>query len=238
MRSMMLEELANRLGQPVTDAMVTEVNDWIAQNNGKPTWHQMDCLRTQLVKRGCNAEPVETYLDQFHSLLAAQTRPRLEGLQNGSCARETWQVPGAKEMLESLAERGFHLHLASGTEKAAVLRELALLGLDSWFGQEVSAPHEGDPGFSKEAALLTTCGTLGFSTDQVLAIGDGPVEIEVTSRLGGWTLGVAGHEDNRQGFDGWVAGKLDQSGAHALVDHYTPAREMLDWFLAGHQGAK
>ena len=54
-----------------------------------------------------------------------------------------------------------------------------------------------------------------------------------TSRLGGWTLGVAGHEDNRQGFDPWVAEKLDQSGVHALVDHYTPAREMLEWYLSG-----
>lgn len=233
MRAMMLEEISNRLGQPVTDQMIVEVNDWIAGNNGKPTWHQMACLRAQLLDRGCEAEAVETYLDQFHDLLAAQTRPRLDGLTKGTCSQETWRVPGAGELLNHLTDRGFHLHLASGTEKAAVLRELALLGLDHWFGDEVSAPHQGDPAFTKESALLQTCHKLGASPQEALAIGDGPVEIEVTSRLGGWTLGVAGHEDNRQGFDPWVAGKLDQSGAHALVDHYTPASEMLEWFLAG-----
>jgi len=233
MRAMMLQELCNRLGQPVTDEMVHEVNDWIASNNGKPTWHQMACLRSQLLERGCLAEAVETYLDQFHALLAAQTRPRLEDLAKENCPQDTWRVPGAGELLRELADRGFHLHLASGTEKAAVVRELALLGLDQWFGNDVSAPHQGDPSFTKESALLETCRKLGTSPAEALAIGDGPVEIEVTSRLGGWTLGVAGHEDNRQGFDPWVAGKLDQSGAHALVDHYTPAKQMLEWFLSG-----
>lgn len=233
MRSMMLEEISNRLGQPISDELIREVNDWIARNNGKPTWHQMACLRTQLLERGCQAQAVETYLDQFHELLAAQTRPRLESLTKGTCSSENWQVPGAGELLRDLANRGFHLHLASGTEKAAVVRELALLKLDHWFGEEVSAPHQGDPAFTKESALLETCQKVGATPSEVLAIGDGPVEIEVASRLGGWTLGVAGHEDNRQGFDPWVADKLKQSGAHALIDHYTPVNQLLEWFLTG-----
>ena len=233
MRAMMLEELGTRSGHPITDALISEVNDLILRNNGKPTWHQMACLHQKLLEQGCAAEPVETYLDKFHDLLAKQTKPRVEGLMDGSCPQEIWQVPGAKELITVLAERGFHLHLASGTEKGAVVRELGLLGLDGWFGNEVSAPHLGDPGFSKETALQEICRRTKTPLNEVLAIGDGPVEIEVTSRLGGWTLGVAGHEDNRQGFDPWVAEKLDQSGVHALVDHYTPAREMLEWYLSG-----
>lgn len=236
MRTMMLEELTHRLGKEPTPSLVNEVNDWIASNNGKPTWHQMDCLRKQLLAKGCQANSVDSYLDHFHQLLADQTRPRIEGLKTGTCPVETWQVPGSARLLESLAQRGFYLHLASGTEKDAVVRELALLGLADWFGEEVSAPHAGDPAFSKEKALLDLCQRKGVSTSQVLAIGDGPVEIESVSRLGGWTLGVAGHDDNRHGFDAWVADKLSESGAHALIDHYTPVDDMLDWFLAGFPG--
>lgn len=231
---MMLEELAARLGKEPDSNLVTEVNDWIASNNGKPTWHQMDCLRKQLLAKGCEAKTVESYLDQFHQLLADQTKPRIEGLSSGTCPVETWQVPGAGELLKSLTQNGFYLHLASGTERDAVVRELGLLGLADWFGEEVSAPHAGDPSFSKEGALLDLCKRKGVSTSQVLAIGDGPVEIESVSRLGGWTLGVAGHDDNRQGFDPWVADKLKESGAHALIDHYTPVEHLMDWFLAGY----
>ena len=233
MRKMMEREIRWALGSQIDEQTIRDVTGWIAANNGKPTWHQMECLRLQLHSRGAQAKATKTYLETFNRLLHDATEPRRKELKLKKCRAEDWQVPGARKLLETLSTKGFYLHLASGTEKAAVLEEAHLLGFDDLFKGQISAPDTGDPSFSKEEALFKVLANFGLRHDEVLVIGDGPVEIEIGSRNGCWTVGVAGHDDNRMGLDPWVAEKLEESGANALIDFYNPVEKFLDWILAG-----
>lgn len=54
---------------------------------------------------------------------------------------------------------------------------------------------------SKEAALRELIGESGYKPENILVVGDGPVEIKLGREFGSLTLGVASDEKNRRGFN-------------------------------------
>ena len=74
------------------------------------------------------------YLDRLWTRISG----RVEGLRNGSLHPDQFTVPGSRELLEALRERGLQLYLASGTDDANVKEEAALLDLAKYFDGRVS----------------------------------------------------------------------------------------------------
>ena len=66
---------------------------------------------------------------------------------------------------------------------------------------------------------------------QLLAFGDGFVEIEETKRAGGIAVGVASDEVNRQNVDEWKRNRLIQAGADAIIPHFRDQEILLNSLL-------
>jgi beta-phosphoglucomutase-like phosphatase (HAD superfamily) len=93
------------------------VEDFVWRLTGKQTIYQMIELASQIRQRGGRPlEPLaykKMYLDRLHDRI----RYRLEELRQGKVPPEKYLVPGARELVLALRERGLAMYLASGTDQ-------------------------------------------------------------------------------------------------------------------------
>ena len=73
----------------------------------------------------------------------------------------------------------------------------------------------------------------GLHGSQLLAFGDGFVEIEETKRVVGIAVGVATDEARRRGVDAWKRERLIQAGADVIVGDFREQEELLGYLLDG-----
>ena len=74
--------------------------------------------------------------------------------------------------------------------------------------------------FSKRLVIERIVAQNGLSGPELVAFGDGFVEIEETRRAGGVAVGIASREDGGTGCDPWKARRLQDVGAHLLVSDW------------------
>jgi phosphoglycolate phosphatase len=235
MRRQMFEAL-RPLGSDESDASIMfQIESWIQENNGKPTWRQMERLEAEVTRRGGEAIGWPKYLADFSSRLMGQVVPRKQALRDGTELPVNHCVEGAHSLLDNLQRHGLELHLVSGTERQHVVEEAELLGLAKYFGPRIHGPMSHDDGFSKQKVLETLVPDV-TQRNMVLAIGDGPVEISLVSGCGGLAVGVA-RSENGLGMDPATAQLLDDCGAHALVANFQLAEAFTDWLVV-HRGEK
>jgi hypothetical protein len=122
--------------------------------------------------------------------------------------------------------------LASGTDAEFVLEEARLLGLTGFFDQSVYGALDDYKQFSKRILIdrLVTQFRLGDS--ELLAFGDGYVEIEDTKAAGGTAIGVASDEYDGYRIDPWKRTRLIRAGADAIAPNLDCHKTLLP-FLFG-----
>jgi hypothetical protein len=67
--------------------------------------------------------------------------------------------------------------------------------------------------------------------DELLAFGDGFVEIEETKRVGGLAVAVASDEVKRHGVNPWKRERLIRAGADIVIPDYRNTRPLLDFLF-------
>jgi phosphoglycolate phosphatase len=249
---MMVEVL---LGTPdhEGEAQVTHVvTDFVTRLTGKQTIYQMIELCNQVAARGGKPlEPLE-YKYQYLDRLWARIEHRVVGLKQGIIDVLDMVVPGTFDVLDNVQARGLDCYLASGTDQPYVLDEAAALGLTPYFTAGCSLSGGGCvhiygaldeyERFSKAQVIqdiLRTQATLRRTLrgSQLLAFGDGFVEIEETKRVGGIAVGVATDEvhprdeAHRQGIDEWKRERLIQAGADIIIPDFREQDILLKYLL-------
>lgn len=217
MRRLMLDML------PAGDmnALVAEVDAAIHDLTGQATIHQMAWLAEAVARRGGLPEPAETYKQWYTERLARRIDERLVALRNGALTPDELLVPGARALLDTLQARGIHLILASGTDRADVLREARALAIGDYFGAHVYAPGPHDPNFSKRTVIERTLEDARLMGAELLVIGDGPVEIAEARAVGAVALGVAFDEECGNGVDAQKRQRLIAAGADLIIDDFS-----------------
>ncbi len=206
----------------------SKVEEFVMRLNGKQTIYQMIQLADEVRRRGGKPrEPLE-YKQIYHERLWVQVRERVEGVQTGRVAADEMTVPGSRELLTRLRSQGLKLYLASGTDRHYVVDELQTLGLAEYFGDHVYGALDDYRKFSKAMVLQQIVQECGVSGAQIVAFGDGYVEIEETVRVGGLAIGVASNEEERRGVNQWKRTRLIGAGAHWIVGEYGSAEELAD----------
>ena len=81
--------------------------------------------------------------------------------------------------------------------------------------------------FSKAMIIERIIKDMNVGAHQLLAFGDGFVEIEETRRAGGVAVGVASDEEARQGINAWKRERLIRAGADIIVGDYRQQDELL-----------
>jgi beta-phosphoglucomutase-like phosphatase (HAD superfamily) len=203
------------------------VEEFVMRLNGKQTIYQMMQLVEEVNLRGGQPRTPLEYKHQYHDLLWAQIGHRVAGLQEGTIAPEELSVPGAHRLLDRLSELGLTLWLASGTDLKYVQDELRALRLDRYFGPRVYGALDNHRDFSKALIIERMIHEMGVAGDELLAFGDGFVEIEETRRVGGVAIGVASEEETRSGVNAWKRQRLLRAGADVIIGDYRCQDELL-----------
>ena len=163
----------------------------ILQLNGKPSIHQMFRLVELVTERGGQAVEARAYHEMFCSRLRTMVRERRAALEAGTHTAEVMLVPGARAFLETVRARGLKLSLVSGSELPIVRKEAGLLGISHFFEGRIFGPDGDDQAFTKRAAIDRIVEEYSVGPGELLAFGDGPVEIQETRALGGVAIGIA-----------------------------------------------
>lgn len=229
---MMVQVIKEETGTQETEEELTAiVREFVDRLTGRQTIYQMIQLCEEIRKRGGRPkEPVE-YKHRYHALLWERIRHRVEGLKSGRIPPDDLLLPGGRAILENLRRRGVRCYLASGTDEVYVLEEAAALKIDHYFEGIYGALDEYWR-FSKAKVIQHILETHGLSGPELVAFGDGFVEIENTKAVGGIAVGVASDEVKRQGVNEWKRRRLLQAGADIIVPEFRE-QETLVAYLFG-----
>ncbi len=216
------------------DDLTLIVKEFVTRLTGKQTIYQMIELKEQIEKRGGKAkEPLE-YKYEYLDRLWERIKHRVQGLRNGKYQPTDFLVPGSYEFLDALKNQGAKLYLASGTDHPFVVDESEALGLSPYFQTHIYGAVDDYKKFSKKKVIEHLIKENNLSGSELLAVGDGYVEIENCKEVGGLALGVASDEAGRIEIDEWKRNRLIQAGADLIVPNFTEHQQIIDLiFQAG-----
>lgn len=203
--------------------------DDIMRLNGKQTIYQMIQLAERIGERGGSPKEPLWYKHEYLRRLDARINARVEGIRSGTLRRDEFLVHGARAMLELLQRRQLALYLASGTDELFVKQEAELLDLTRYFGPHIYGALDEYKNFSKKMVIDRILRENGISGRQLLAFGDGYVEIQNTKEVGGLAVAVASDEaHNGSGqIDQWKRQRLLGVGAEVVLADYRDAEPLL-----------
>ena len=230
----MMVEALHALDTGETEAELTAlVTDFVTRLTGKQTIYQMIELAAQVEARGGAPLDPLVYKRQYLERLWAHIEGRVAGLKRGEIAPADMLVPGSIDVLEGLKARGVACYLASGTDEPFVRDEAEALGLTPYFGNRVYGAQDDYRRFSKAMVIARIIQAHDLHGPELVAFGDGYVEIENTRAVGGVAVGVASNEAERTGIDAWKRQRLIQAGADIIVPDFREAGRLLAYLFDG-----
>ena len=205
----------------------------IMRLNGKQTIYQMIQLAERIRQRGGTPRDPLWYKHEYLRRLEAHIAHRKKALRQGQTPPDTYLLHGARSFLEHLVRRGFTLYLASGTDEPFVREEAQLLDIDRYFGPRIYGARDDYRSFSKQRVIERILQENRITGAQLLAFGDGYVEIENTKAVGGLAVAVASDEaHNGSGrFDPWKRERLLGVGADVVIPDYRDGITLLQCLL-------
>lgn len=230
MQPMMVEILMQTPHHEERDQIEALVKDFITRLTGKQTVYQMIQLAEEIEKRGGQAKDPLIYKHQYHALLMEHIQHRLEQLKAGQANPVDMVVPGSFEILKSLQERGVACYLASGTDEVFVLEEAELLGVTPYF-KGVYGAQDDYKNFSKKMVIDRIIQENHLGGSELVAFGDGYVEIEDAKSVGGISVGVASNEAARSGIDEWKRSRLIAAGADVIVPDFGEHEQLVRYLF-------
>jgi phosphoglycolate phosphatase len=225
----MMVEILLDLKSGETEAQIRAVvEDFVTRLTGKQTVYQMIELADQIRQRGGTPLDPLSYKKQYLDALWHRIEDRVLDLQKGKTSPETFLVPGSRELLERLRDRGFRLYLASGTDDVYMQEEARLLDVSRYFDGGVFGALDDYQNFSKAILIQRIINSAEFKGHEFLGFGDGYVEIENVKNVGGITVGVATAEPECLEIDKWKRSRLIGVGADFIVPNYLDSKQLFE----------
>jgi len=233
MMAMFLEMLPP-LPQETKEAARQLLHEDIMRQNGKQTVYQMIQFAERIKERGGETREPLWYKNEYLRRLDQRIADRLEGLRCGALRPESFLVLGAPDVLEQLRQRNVPLYLASGTDEPYVRREAQLLQIAGYFGSHIYGALEDYRKFSKKMVIERILRENNVPGDQLLAFGDGYVEIQNTKEVGGLAVAVASDEANNGSgkMDEWKRKRFLSVGADVVIPDFRDARALMEMILS------
>ena len=230
MEAMMVEILLATPGRESEEHIRQTVREFITELTGKQTIYQMIRLNEEVAQRGGKpADPLE-YKGKYHQQLLDRIQDRIEGLESKRLQPEEMVVPGSLEMLRRVKEKGVVCYLASGTDEKFVLHEADLLGITAYF-DGVYGAQDDYKNYSKRKVIQRIIQDNDLKGPELVAFGDGYVEIEDTKGVGGIAVGVATNEDTKTGVNEWKRARLIRAGADIIIPDFRGYQATLNYLF-------
>ena len=198
--------------------------------NGKQTIYQMIQLAERVKERGGVPQDPLWYKHEYLRRLETKIQDRIESLRTGRVSPEKYLLHGSTELLTLLANRKMNLYLASGTDEIFVKREAELLGVTKFFGDRIYGAKDDYKSFSKKMVIERILRENNIRGENLLAFGDGYVEIQNTKEVGGLAVAVASDEANNGSgkIDEWKRNRLLAVDADIVIPDYRDAAPLLN----------
>lgn len=206
------------------------VKTFVANTTGKQTIYQMIRLCEEIENRGGKREDPLVYKQHYHNLLMERIKNRIKGLQDGSIKPAEMTVHGSLQALEDIFQAGIKCFLASGTDKKYVFNEADLLGITGYF-EGIYGALDDYQNFSKRLVIQKIIQENHLRGPELIAFGDGFVEIEDTKDVGGIAIGLATNESERNGIDHWKRNRLIASGADIIMPDFIEFRSLWQYLM-------
>jgi len=208
----------------------TRVRDFIERTTGIQTITQMHGLvdlvgEFGFVPKGGILTPVQ-YKAIYNQELKSLVNRRLRKLEQGELHVSDFTLKGAVELLRALQNQGIRLYLASGTDEEDVKEEALCLGYADVFDGGVFGSVGEVTKDAKKIVLERILSEVGGAYEQIVAFGDGPVEMRETSRRGAYTVGVASDEVRRFGHNEDKRRRLIRAGAGTVVPDFSQWKKL------------
>ena len=231
-----VEMLPTRAGETESDLRKFAFED-IMRLNGKQTIYQMIQLAERIRERGGEPREPIWYKHEYLRRLDARISSRLTGLRSGSIPADDLLVWGARTLLEDLSRRGLKLYLASGTDEVFVKQEAELVDVARYFDTRIYGAQDNYKTFSKKMIIERILRENKIEGAQLMAFGDGYVEIENTKQAGGLAVAVASDEANNGSghMDEWKRQRLVGVGADVAIPDYRDAGVLLKRIFGENQ---
>jgi phosphoglycolate phosphatase-like HAD superfamily hydrolase len=228
----MMVSILRETGTAETEAeLAASVEEFVMRLNGRQTIYQMIQLADEVRRRGGRPLDPLVYKHRYHELLMERIRHRLAALESGAATPEEWTVPGSHALLENLRRRGLTLYLASGTDLKYVRHEARLLGVAEYFGEHIYGALDNYQDFSKKMIIARILRDNDLHGEQLLAFGDGFVEIEEVKSAGGVAVAVASDEVIRRGVHAWKRNRLVRAGADIVIPEYRRQERLIAYLM-------
>lgn len=228
---MMIEVLLDTPHHESEAELMQVVTEFVTHLTGKQTIYQMLQLAEEVEKRGGTPRDPLDYKHEYLQRLWRRIGDRVADLKAGRKTPEDFIVPGAFDLLAALRERDVTCYLASGTDRPYVLDEAGVLGLPRYFGDHIYGALDDYRNFSKRMVIERILRENQLAGAELVAFGDGFVEIEDTKAVGGIAVGVASNEATRQGIDTWKRSRLIQAGADLIIPDFREHERLTDYLF-------
>ena len=236
MQPMMIKAILGEHFQDADEALYHKVQarvvDFIDKTTGIQTLVQMKGL-VDLVKE-FGQVPEDQILDEFgykqiyNDELLKMVRVREAKLTRNELSLEDVTLKNAVNLLEALHKAGVTLYLASGTDEEDVKNEARILGYDHLFEGGIYGSVGDINKEAKKMVLDRILNDIGDAkTGQVIAFGDGPVEIRETRKRGGLTIGIASNEVKRHSLNESKRSRLIKAGADVVIPDFSQLPKLL-----------
>ncbi len=232
---MLVEELMALETDETEQELYALVEDFVVTLTGKQTIYQMMRLAEEIEKRGGEPDDPVSYKREYLRRLWERIEGRIEGVAEGTYTQEEMRVPGSLELVEGLVEQGVQLYLASGTDIEYVQHEAELVGVADYFEGHIYGAVDRYEEFSKKMVIEQILSENDLHGPELVAFGDGYVEILNIKEVGGVAVGAATDEYKRTGINHWKRNRLVQAGADIIVPEFRQHRELLR-YLADADG--
>ncbi len=165
--------------------------------SGQATLVQMQHFVKLAQGREQQSPAPEALYATYQERLLAAVEQRVGALRSGRAQPDEWAIRGARAFLAALQASGAQLAVISATVEHHVRQEAALLELDSFFGDRIYG-CTGDPSrYRKADVFARLLREMGCRGEELVAFGDGPVEIAEAKRLGGYAVALCTSEEDR-----------------------------------------
>ncbi|MCF6222111.1 MAG: PfkB family carbohydrate kinase [Flavobacteriaceae bacterium] len=207
------------------DNVRSRVLDFIDKSTGIQTIVQMEGL-VKMVDE-FNLVPKEAILDKFgykeifNTGLMEMVNQRMAKLNSGQLTVHDFTMKGAIGFLYALKEKGVRIYLASGTDKEDVIIEANSLGYADVFDGGIYGSVGDITKYSKKMVIDNIIKKNHLKGNELLVIGDGPVEIKECRKANGIAIGIASDEIRRYGLNRDKRLRLIKAGAQIIIPDFS-----------------
>jgi len=229
---MMIEMICD--GKLPTPEIEREVREYVDYSTGILTIEQMRWLAEAVGRYGVAKEPKSPYEYKrlYNERLLFRVEERLRRLMNGELNPDDLMIMGSRNLLEEIYRRNVVMYLASGTDHEYVLKEAEALGITQHFGGRIYGALDHSEEQTKEKIIQRILDENNLHGDDLLVVGDGPVEIRNAKSRDAIALGVATDEVKRCGLNFHKRKRLIVAGADLIIPDFTRFRDLISCLFA------